>query len=64
MSRVYGTIRFSGLWNGLPVRIVMIGNVDVPPAVAMLILCPARDAHGFPMACVCLDSPYLSELVY
>lgn len=25
MSRIYGKIGFSGLWNGLPVRIVMIG---------------------------------------
>lgn len=27
MSRVYGKIGFSGLWNGLPVRIFMIGTL-------------------------------------
>lgn len=26
MSRIYGKIGFAGLWNGLPVRIVMIGK--------------------------------------
>jgi solute carrier family 25 (mitochondrial phosphate transporter), member 3 len=27
MSRIYKDIGFSGLWNGLPVRIVMIGTL-------------------------------------
>ncbi|EOD52154.1 putative mitochondrial phosphate carrier protein 2 protein [Neofusicoccum parvum UCRNP2] len=27
MKRIYGKIGFSGLWNGLPVRIVMIGTL-------------------------------------
>lgn len=27
MSRIYGKIGFMGLWNGLPVRIVMIGTL-------------------------------------
>lgn len=27
MSRIYGDIGFIGLWNGLPVRIVMIGTL-------------------------------------
>ncbi|KAH0843933.1 hypothetical protein AYO21_08323 [Fonsecaea monophora] len=27
MSRIYGNIGFMGLWNGLPVRIVMIGTL-------------------------------------
>ncbi|KAI9718288.1 MAG: hypothetical protein M1828_006752 [Chrysothrix sp. TS-e1954] len=27
ISRIYGNIGFSGLWNGLPVRIVMIGTL-------------------------------------
>ncbi|THC95487.1 hypothetical protein EYZ11_005042 [Aspergillus tanneri] len=27
VSRIYGNIRFSGLWNGLPVRIVMLGTL-------------------------------------
>lgn len=29
MSRIYGNIGFKGLWNGLPVRIVMIGTLTV-----------------------------------
>lgn len=28
MSRIYKDIGFMGLWNGLPVRIVMIGTVS------------------------------------
>jgi solute carrier family 25 phosphate transporter 3 len=27
MSRIYGKIGFAGLWNGLPVRIAMIGTL-------------------------------------
>lgn len=27
MSRIYSRIGFIGLWNGLPVRIVMIGTL-------------------------------------
>ena len=27
MTRIYGNIGFTGLWNGLPVRIVMIGTL-------------------------------------
>jgi solute carrier family 25 (mitochondrial phosphate transporter), member 3 len=27
MSRIYNRIGFAGLWNGLPVRIVMIGTL-------------------------------------
>ena len=27
MSRIYGNIGFKGLWNGLPVRIIMIGTL-------------------------------------
>lgn len=27
MSRIYKDIGFKGLWNGLPVRIVMIGTL-------------------------------------
>lgn len=27
ISRIYGNIGFIGLWNGLPVRIVMIGTL-------------------------------------
>ena len=29
MSRIYGNIGFMGLWNGLSVRIVMIGTLTV-----------------------------------
>lgn len=27
VSRIYGKVGFSGLWNGLPVRIVMLGTL-------------------------------------
>lgn len=27
MSRIYGNIGFRGLWNGLPIRIAMIGTL-------------------------------------
>ena len=27
MTRIYGNIGFTGLWNGLPVRIFMIGTL-------------------------------------
>jgi solute carrier family 25 phosphate transporter 3 len=27
VSRIYSKIGFSGLWNGLPVRIVMLGTL-------------------------------------
>jgi len=29
MGRIYGNIGFKGLWNGLPVRIFMIGTLTV-----------------------------------
>ena len=29
MARIYGNIGFAGLWNGLPVRIAMIGTLTV-----------------------------------
>src|ERR1700761_7207131 len=31
ISRIYGDIGFRGLWNGLPVRIVMIGGFRPSP---------------------------------
>ena len=31
MSRIYGNIGFKGLWNGLPVRIAMIGTLVLIP---------------------------------
>ena len=36
MSRIYGDIGFAGLWNGLPVRIVMIGTLVSFPLETML----------------------------
>ena len=36
MSRIYGKIGFGGLWNGLPVRIVMIGTLTVSPPAAFV----------------------------
>jgi len=35
MSRIYARIGFIGLWNGLPVRIVMIGTLTVSIFSAM-----------------------------
>ena len=32
VSRIYADIGFKGLWNGLPVRIVMIGMSSDPNA--------------------------------
>lgn len=29
MSRIYSNIGFRGLWNGLPVRIAMIGTLSM-----------------------------------
>jgi solute carrier family 25 (mitochondrial phosphate transporter), member 3 len=29
ITRIYGNIGFRGLWNGLPVRIFMIGTLTV-----------------------------------
>lgn len=39
VSRIYGDIGFRGLWNGLPLRIVMIGTLtgeSNPPTVSVL----------------------------
>ncbi len=36
MSRIYGKIGFGGLWNGLPVRIVMIGTLTGKPKLGKL----------------------------
>lgn len=33
LSRIYGKIGFAGLWNGLPVRIVMIGMSRFPRSI-------------------------------
>lgn len=38
MSRIYGDIGFRGLWNGLPLRIVMIGTLTGESYVPLL--CP------------------------
>jgi solute carrier family 25 phosphate transporter 3 len=45
MSRIYGRIGFGGLWNGLPVRIVMIGTLT---AFQWLIYDSFKVALGLP----------------
>jgi len=45
MSRIYGNIGFKGLWNGLPVRIVMIGTLT---AFQWLIYDSFKVALGLP----------------
>lgn len=45
MSRIYGNIGFKGLWNGLPVRIAMIGTLT---AFQWLIYDSFKVALGLP----------------
>ncbi|KAK9456389.1 mitochondrial carrier domain-containing protein [Dipodascopsis uninucleata] len=45
ISRIYGNIGFKGLWNGLPVRIVMIGTLT---GLQWLIYDSFKVAVGFP----------------
>ena len=45
IGRIYGNIGFMGLWNGLPVRIVMIGTLT---AFQWLIYDSFKVALGFP----------------
>lgn len=45
ISRIYGNVGFMGLWNGLPVRIVMIGTLT---AFQWLIYDSFKVAMGFP----------------
>lgn len=45
MSRIYGNIGFTGLWNGLPVRIMMIGTLT---AFQWLIYDSFKVALGLP----------------
>jgi solute carrier family 25 phosphate transporter 3 len=45
MTRIYGNIGFPGLWNGLPVRILMIGTLT---AFQWLIYDSFKVAMGFP----------------
>ncbi|KAL8999923.1 MAG: hypothetical protein Q9169_001329 [Polycauliona sp. 2 TL-2023] len=45
MSRIYGNIGFKGLWNGLPVRIAMIGTLT---AFQWLIYDSFKVTLGFP----------------
>src|ERR1700743_2684239 len=45
ISRIYGNIGFVGLWNGLPVRIVMIGTLT---AFQWLIYDSFKVALGLP----------------
>ncbi|KAE8362842.1 mitochondrial carrier domain-containing protein [Aspergillus caelatus] len=42
VSRIYGNIGFSGLWNGLPVRIVMLGTLTGFQWLISLCLVPRR----------------------
>lgn len=55
MSRIYGNIGFKGLWNGLPVRILMVRNTQtnsLSPLVFLLINVSGKDWHvdRLPMA--------------
>lgn len=45
ISRIYGRIGFLGLWNGLPVRVVMIGTLT---ALQWLIYDSFKVALGLP----------------
>jgi solute carrier family 25 (mitochondrial phosphate transporter), member 3 len=45
IGRIYGNIGFMGLWNGLPVRIFMIGTLT---AFQWLIYDSFKVAMGFP----------------
>jgi solute carrier family 25 (mitochondrial phosphate transporter), member 3 len=40
MTRIYGNIGFTGLWNGLPVRIVMIGTLTAFQWLMYVLLYP------------------------
>lgn len=63
MGRIYTNIGFSGLWNGLPVRIVMIGTLTAFQwlmyvfLLSPLIRCPLADS-------VCYSYSYDSFKVY
>ena len=57
MTRIYGKIGFTGLWNGLPVRIFMIGTLTVrSPPLTMTTMSRENESTmlttptGFPMA--------------
>lgn len=47
MSRIYGNIGFSGLWNGLPVRIVMIGTLTAFQWLMYVLLFPRLTSVRF-----------------
>jgi hypothetical protein len=59
MGRIYKDIGFMGLWNGLPVRIVMIGTVRFPRSPFMSF--PLRTASSSKM---CRASPESFELSF
>jgi solute carrier family 25 phosphate transporter 3 len=46
MSRIYGNIGFTGLWNGLPVRIVMIGTLTAFQWLMFVFHDSLKDAHA------------------
>jgi len=50
MRRIYGNIGFVGLWNGLPVRILMIGTLTVDSKPLTQRVIEAHRHTGFPMA--------------
>jgi solute carrier family 25 phosphate transporter 3 len=49
MSRIYGNIGFRGLWNGLPTRILMIGEKMIAMVLELFKLIFDRNSHGVPM---------------
>jgi len=52
VTRIYGSIGFRGLWNGLPVRIFMIGTLTVsstdnmPPSFEHMVTNNYRPSNG------------------
>jgi len=65
MSRIYGKIGFAGLWNGLPVRIAMIGTLT---AFQWLIYDTWKVTLGVSTLCIhattdCLLNPSCSFLL-
>ena len=48
MSRIYNRIGFIGLWNGLPVRIIMIGTLTgLQWYLLLLLACATLLLFGF-----------------
>jgi solute carrier family 25 phosphate transporter 3 len=49
IGRIYTNIGFTGLWNGLPVRIVMIGTLMACLFYHSILICAKRYTHGVPV---------------